>query len=103
MACQSSKCLLDSRLTFQQDRKTLSYSASTCNLQGNFSEVRGGKKLGSLEKISSFTGELNQISALGINEILDRDRVLLNCGSADRGTCGTCGTLYFFRKRIVMK
>ena len=103
MACQSPKCLLDSRLTFKQDRKTLSYSASTCNPQGNFSEVRGGKNLGSLEKISSFTGELNQISALGINEILDRDRVLLNCGSADRGTCGTCGTLYFFRKRIVMK
>ena len=100
MACQSPKCLLDSRLTFQQDRKTLSYSASTCNLQGNFSEVRGGKNLGSLEKISSFTRELNQISALGINEILDQDRVLLNCGSADRGTCRT---LYFFWKRIIMK
>ena len=100
MACQSPKYLLDSRVTFQQDRKTLSYSASTCNLQGNFSEVRGGKNLGSLEKISSVTRELNQISALGINEILDQDRVLLNCGSADRGTCGT---LYFFWKRIVMK
>ena len=33
MACQSPKCLVDSRVTFQQDRKTLSYSASTCNLQ----------------------------------------------------------------------
>ena len=53
MACQSPKCLLDSRVTFQQDRKTLSYSASTCNLQGNFSEVRAGKNFWSLEKISS--------------------------------------------------
>ena len=53
MACQSPKCLADSRVTFQQDRKTLSYSASTCNLQGNFSEVRGGKNFRSLEKISS--------------------------------------------------
>ena len=53
VACQSSKCLLDSSVTFQQDRKTLSYSASTCNLQGNFSEVRGGKNFRSLEKISS--------------------------------------------------
>ena len=53
MACQSPKCLVDSRVTFQQDRKTLSYSASTCNLQGNFSEVRGGKNFRSLEKISS--------------------------------------------------
>ena len=33
MACQSLKCLADSRVKFQQDRKTLSYSASTCNLQ----------------------------------------------------------------------
>ena len=53
MACQSPKYLVDSRVTFQQDRKTLSYSASTCNLQGNFSEVRGGKNFRSLEKISS--------------------------------------------------
>ena len=53
MACQSPKCLADNRVTFQQDRKTLSYSASTCNLQGNFSEVRGGKNFRSLEKISS--------------------------------------------------
>ena len=53
MACQSLKCLADSRVKFQQDRKTLSYSASTCNLQGNFSEVRGGKNFRSLEKISS--------------------------------------------------
>ena len=53
MACQSPKCLADSRVTFQQDRKTLSYSACTCNLQGNFSEVRGGKNFRSLEKISS--------------------------------------------------
>ena len=53
MACQSPKCLVDSRVTFQQDRKTLSYSASICNLQGNFSEVRGGKNFRSLEKISS--------------------------------------------------
>ena len=53
MACQSPKCLLDSRVTFQQDRKTLSYSASTCNLQGNFSKVRGGKNFRSLEKTSS--------------------------------------------------
>ena len=53
MACQSPKCLADSRVTFQQDRKTLSYSASTCNLQRNFSEVRGGKNFRSLEKISS--------------------------------------------------
>ena len=53
MACQSPKCLADNRVTFQQDRKTLSYSASTCNLQGNFSEVRGGKNFRSLEKTSS--------------------------------------------------
>ena len=53
MACQSPKCLVDSRVTFQQDRKTLSYSASTCNLQGNFSELRGGKIFRSLEKTSS--------------------------------------------------
>ena len=53
MACQSPKCLLDSSVTFQQDRKTLSYSACTCNSQGNFSEVRGGKNFRSLEKISS--------------------------------------------------
>ena len=53
MACQSLKCLVDSRVTFQEDRKTLSYSASTCNQQGNFSEVRGGKNFRSLEKISS--------------------------------------------------
>ena len=53
MACQSPKCLVDSRVTFQQDRKTLSYSASTCNLQRNFSVVRGGKNFRSLEKISS--------------------------------------------------
>ena len=53
MACQSPKCLVDSRVTFQQDRKTLSYSASTCNQQGNFPEVRGGKNFRSLEKISS--------------------------------------------------
>ena len=53
MACQSPKCLVDSRVTFQQDRKTLSYSASTCNLQGNFSEVRGGNNFRSLEKTSS--------------------------------------------------
>ena len=54
MACQSPKFLVDSSVTFQQDRKTLSYSASTCNLQGNFSEVRGGKNFSrSLDKISS--------------------------------------------------
>ena len=53
MACQSPKCLADSRVTFQQDRKTLSYSASTCNLQGNFSEARCGKNFRSLEKTSS--------------------------------------------------
>ena len=53
MACQSPKCLVDSRVTFQQDRKTLSYSASTCNLPGKFSKVRGGKNFRSLEKISS--------------------------------------------------
>ena len=53
MACQSPKCLVDNRVTFQQDRKTLSYSASTCNLQGNFSKVRGGKNFRSLEKTSS--------------------------------------------------
>ena len=53
MACQSPKCLVDSRVTFQQDRKTLSYSPSTCNLQGNFSEVRGGNNFRSLEKTSS--------------------------------------------------
>ena len=53
MACQSPKCLADGRVKFQQDRKTLSYSASTCNLQGNFSVVRGGKNFRSLEKISS--------------------------------------------------
>ena len=53
MACQSPKCLADSRVKFQQDRKTLSYSASTCNLQRNFSVVRGGKNFRSLEKISS--------------------------------------------------
>ena len=38
------------------------------------------------------------MSALGINEILDRDRVLLNRRSADRGTRGTRGTLYFLWK-----
>ena len=53
MACQSPKCLADGRVKFQQDRKTLSYSASTCNLQRNFSVVRGGKNFRSLEKISS--------------------------------------------------
>ena len=53
MACQSPKCLVDSRVTFQQDHKTLSYSASTCNLQGNFSKVRVGKNFRSLEKTSS--------------------------------------------------
>ena len=53
MACQSPKCLADSRVKFQQDRKTLSYSAGTCNLQRNFSVVRGGKNFRSLEKISS--------------------------------------------------
>ena len=53
MACQSPKCLADSRVKFQQDRKTLSYSASTCNLQRNFSVVRGGKNFRSLGKISS--------------------------------------------------
>ena len=51
--CQSPKGLVDSRVTFQQDRKTLSYSASTCNLQGNFFEVRGEKNFRSFEKISS--------------------------------------------------
>ena len=39
------------------------------------------------------------MSALGVNEILDRDWVLLNCGSADRGT----SELYIFSKKIVMK
>ena len=34
------------------------------------------------------------MSALGVNEILDRDRVLLNCGSADRGTSGTSDPLF---------
>ena len=53
MACQSQKRLADSGVKFQQDRKTLSYSASTCNLQGNFSEVRGGNNFRSLEKTSS--------------------------------------------------
>ena len=48
MACQSPKCLADGRVKFQQDRKTLSYSASTCNLQGNFSEVRDRKNFRSL-------------------------------------------------------
>ena len=43
IACQSPKCLADSRVKFQQDRKTLSYSASTCNLQRNFSMVRDRK------------------------------------------------------------
>ena len=43
MACQSPKCLADGRVKFQQDRKTLSYSASTCNLQRNFSMVRDRK------------------------------------------------------------
>ena len=51
MACQFPKCLVDSSVTFQQDRKTLSYSASTCNLQGNFCEVRGGKNFRFLDKI----------------------------------------------------
>ena len=74
VACQSPKCLLDSSVTFQQDRKTPSYSATTCNQQGKFSEARCGKNFRSFE------------SALGVNEILDRDWVLLNCGSADRGT-----------------
>ena len=32
-ACQFPKCLVDSSVTFQQDRKTLSYSVSTCNLR----------------------------------------------------------------------
>ena len=50
VACQSPKCLVDSRVTFQQDRKTLSYSASTCNLQRNFSVVRGGRTSGLLER-----------------------------------------------------
>ena len=60
MACQSPKCLVDSRVTFQQDRKTLSYSASTCNLQRNFSEVIDPKNFRSLGKISTeFTRELN--------------------------------------------
>ena len=40
MACQSPKCLVDSSVTFQQDRKTLSYSASTCNLQGKWEELQ---------------------------------------------------------------
>ena len=53
VACQSSKCLLDSSVTFQQDRKTLSYSATTCNQQGNFSEARYRKNFRSLEKTSS--------------------------------------------------
>ena len=53
MACQSPKCLAESRVKFQQDRKTLSYSASTCNLQRNFSVVGGGKNFRSLGKISS--------------------------------------------------
>ena len=53
VACQSSKCLLDSSVTFQQDRKTLSYSATTCNQLGNFSEARCGKNFRSLEKTSS--------------------------------------------------
>ena len=39
------------------------------------------------------------MSALGVNEILDRDRVLLNCESAD---CGTSEP-YIFSKRIVIK
>ena len=39
------------------------------------------------------------MSALGIKDILDRDWVLLNCGSADRGT----SEIYIFSKRIVMK
>ena len=51
MACQFPKCLVDSSVTFQQDRKTLSYSASTGNLQGNFSEVRVGKNFRFLDKI----------------------------------------------------
>ena len=51
MACQFPKCLVDSSVTFQQDRKTLSYSASTCNLQGIFCEVRGGKNFRFLDKI----------------------------------------------------
>ena len=40
MACQSPKCLADSRVKFQQDRKTLSYSASTCNLQRRWEELQ---------------------------------------------------------------
>ena len=60
MACQSLKCLVDNRVKFQQDRKTLSYSASTCNLQRNFAEVRDRKNFRSLGKISTeFTRELN--------------------------------------------
>ena len=53
MACQSPKCLADGRVKFQQDRKTLSYSTSTCNLQRNFSVVRDRKNFRSLGKISS--------------------------------------------------
>ena len=53
MACQSPKCLTDSRVKFQQDHKTLSYSASTCNLQRNFYVVRDRKNFRSLVKISS--------------------------------------------------
>ena len=39
------------------------------------------------------------MSALGINEILDRDRVLLHYGSADRGTSEP----YIFSKRRLNK
>ena len=39
------------------------------------------------------------MSALGVNEILDRDWVLLNCELAD---CGT-SELYIFSQRIVIK
>ena len=41
------------------------------------------------------------MSALGVNEILDQDRVFLNCGSADRGNSGTSEP-YIFSKRILM-
>ena len=48
-------------MTFQQDLKTLSYFARTCNLQRNFSEVRSGKNFGFLKRFLDYKRiELNK-------------------------------------------
>ena len=97
----SSKGLVDSSVTFQQDLKTLSYFAGTINLQWNFSEVRSGKNFSFLKRFLDYKRiELNERfrnqrdsgSRSGVTKLcINRPR-----GSADRGTSGTsCGTLYF--------